>query len=191
MVRDRLVAGIISTKLRDKLLSVGSNLTLIKTLDLARTHEVTKQQNKVMSGQEKINYVRSKQNVNKGSSMGSASGPAIQKLERCEKCGKSHGKMTVKQWANSVESVDGIIILQPCARPNLPQARNTDRNNLSQNIVQKCIRWIMKQTTAVKMNYLWVWYMSVNSISQDWEINPQVNNKTIQMHIDSGPNAIL
>ena len=79
MVRDRLVAGIISTKLRDKLLSVGTELTLTKTLDLARTHEITKQQNKVMSGEEKINYVRSKQNVNKGSSMGGASGPAIQK----------------------------------------------------------------------------------------------------------------
>ena len=92
MVRDRLVAGIISTKLRDKLLNVGSDLTLTKTLDLARTHEVTKQQNKVMSGEEKINYVRPKQNVNKGSSIDRPSESAIPKLEHCERCGKSDGK---------------------------------------------------------------------------------------------------
>ena len=65
--------------------------------------------------------------------------------------------MTVRPLVNNVESADEIITLQPCAKlkhTNLPQARNTNRNNFTQRIVQKYILWIMKQNTAVKMNCL-------------------------------------
>ncbi|KAK0141090.1 hypothetical protein N1851_021892 [Merluccius polli] len=40
MVRDRIVFGIQSAKVREKLLSVGSDLTLDKTMDIARSHEL-------------------------------------------------------------------------------------------------------------------------------------------------------
>lgn len=40
MVRDRIVFGIHSPKVREKLLSVGSALTLDKAMDIARSHEL-------------------------------------------------------------------------------------------------------------------------------------------------------
>ncbi len=40
MVRDRIVFGIHSPKVREKLLSVGSELTLDKAMDIARSHEL-------------------------------------------------------------------------------------------------------------------------------------------------------
>ncbi|XP_056880704.1 uncharacterized protein LOC130521067 isoform X1 [Takifugu flavidus] len=44
MVRDRVVFGIYSPKVREKLLSVGSDLTLDKALDIARSHGMAQAQ---------------------------------------------------------------------------------------------------------------------------------------------------
>ena len=63
MVRDRIVAGVSNAKLRDKLLNIGSDLTLEKAIETARTHEISKQQNKIMSGEEPVNLVKSKQKI--------------------------------------------------------------------------------------------------------------------------------
>ena len=41
MVRDRIVTGVKSSKIREKLLTVGSDLTFAKTLDIARAYEVS------------------------------------------------------------------------------------------------------------------------------------------------------
>lgn len=50
MVRDRIVFGIHSPRVREKLLSVGSDLTLDKAIDIARSHEVALAQLKTISG---------------------------------------------------------------------------------------------------------------------------------------------
>ena len=39
MVRDRIVIGVKSHKIREKLINVGSDLTLQKALEIARLHE--------------------------------------------------------------------------------------------------------------------------------------------------------
>ena len=44
MVRDRAVIGCHSTKTREKLLQEGSDLTLEKAVDIARTDEMSKTQ---------------------------------------------------------------------------------------------------------------------------------------------------
>ena len=190
MVRDRLVAGTISTKLRDKLLSVGSELTLTKTLDRARTHEVTKQQNKVMSGEEKINYVRPKQNVNKGSSIGGTSGPATPKLEHCERCGKSHRKNDCKamgQQCRKCGRYNHFAAMCKTKPPKPPTGKKYRQKQFKSKYSPK-VHVVDYETDNSSENELFVGmvYESVNSISQDWAINSQVNNKTIQMHIDSG-----
>lgn len=49
MVRDRIVFGIHSPRVREKLLSVGSELTLDKAMDIARSHEVAQAQLKTFA----------------------------------------------------------------------------------------------------------------------------------------------
>lgn len=44
MVRDRIVIGIHSPRVREKLLNVGSDLTLDKAIDIARSHEMAQAQ---------------------------------------------------------------------------------------------------------------------------------------------------
>ena len=41
MVRDKIVTGVKNSKVREKLLNVGSDLTFAKTLDIARAYEVS------------------------------------------------------------------------------------------------------------------------------------------------------
>ena len=46
MVRDRIVFGIHSPRVREKLLNVGSEVTLDKAIDIARSHELAQAQMK-------------------------------------------------------------------------------------------------------------------------------------------------
>lgn len=50
MIRDRIVFGIQSPKVREKLLNVGSDLTLDKAIDIARSHEIAQAQLKTIDG---------------------------------------------------------------------------------------------------------------------------------------------
>lgn len=50
MVRDRIVFGIQSAKVREKLLSAGSELTLDKAMDIARSHELAQAQTRTIEG---------------------------------------------------------------------------------------------------------------------------------------------
>ncbi|RXN07241.1 EGF-like module-containing mucin-like hormone receptor-like 1 [Labeo rohita] len=49
MVRDRIVFSIHSLRVREKLLSVGSELTLDKAMDIARSHKVAQAQLKTFT----------------------------------------------------------------------------------------------------------------------------------------------
>ena len=49
MVRDRIVIGCQSEKVREKLIQEGSDLTLDKAIDIARTHEISDAQLRVMA----------------------------------------------------------------------------------------------------------------------------------------------
>ena len=48
MVRDRIVFGVKSNKAREKLMCVGSDLTLTKTVDIVRSYEISKTQSQTM-----------------------------------------------------------------------------------------------------------------------------------------------
>jgi hypothetical protein len=58
MVRDRLVFGVSSHKIREKLIHEGSGLTLPKAIDIAHTCELSQSQLKSMSGDTAIKHVQ-------------------------------------------------------------------------------------------------------------------------------------
>lgn len=113
MVRDRLVIGIRNSKIREKLINIGSELTLEKTLEIARLHELSAAQAKSMSGEDyKVNTIqkgssqRRHGQVNRQTNYtGQGQGkPRKQKQHKhsndtnklnkskCTKCGYEHGK---------------------------------------------------------------------------------------------------
>ena len=67
MVRDRIVIGIRSHTIHEKLINVGSDLTLEKATEIASLHELSSVQAKTMSGEDvAVNEIRTK---NRGSTI--------------------------------------------------------------------------------------------------------------------------
>ena len=64
MIRESIVFGVKSSKIREKLINEGSDLTLQKCLDIARTYELSQEQLKVIDNQASIHYVKSKRSAN-------------------------------------------------------------------------------------------------------------------------------
>ena len=66
MVRDRIVFGVKSDKIREKLINEGSDLTLDRAIDIARTYETSRAQLKSMTSEDpKIDAIN-KQKINRG-----------------------------------------------------------------------------------------------------------------------------
>ena len=90
MIRDRIVFGTNSRKIREKLINEGKELTLDKAIDIARTYEMSHSQMKSMeAGDEAVHSVNRDQRPRKNS-------PKSPKepLQRgtCGRCGKTHAK---------------------------------------------------------------------------------------------------
>ena len=94
MVRDRVVTGCHSTKTREKLLQEGSDLTLEKAIDIARTDEMSETQLETMANEDaSINSLNQRKPKTEQ--------PQKQKNEHtqnkevpskeCHKCGYKHG----------------------------------------------------------------------------------------------------
>lgn len=64
MIRVRVVFGIRSAKIRQKLITTGSDLTLTKTIDIANLYELSRIQLKTMNVESKGNSAENKSEVN-------------------------------------------------------------------------------------------------------------------------------
>ena len=68
MVRDRVVIGCQSQKVREKLIQEGSELTLEQAIDIARTYELAQEQLQTMVGEDRtveVQGLNRKQNESK------------------------------------------------------------------------------------------------------------------------------
>ena len=108
LITSQLVAGIQSDKVRDRLLREGSELTLQKTIDICRSHEVTQQQVKLFHGELEVDVLhksqsdkhkRSRQHyiANNKSSTARHCGKQVQdgktdktNVMSCRNCGRNH-----------------------------------------------------------------------------------------------------
>ena len=77
MVRDQIVFGVHSSKIREKLINEGSELSYQKTIDISQTYEMTITQCKTMSSKQEVDIVKSRpkqpsQSVRKGSTRSSS-----------------------------------------------------------------------------------------------------------------------
>ena len=90
MVRHRVVIGCHTTKIREKLIQEGSGLTPEKTIDIARTGEMSKAQLKTMTTENpSINSVNPKKEQ---SHRNTKSGRKKFPSKDCSRCGYQHDK---------------------------------------------------------------------------------------------------
>ena len=94
MVRDRVVIGCHSTKTREKLIQEGSDLTLEKAIDIARTDEISKTQLETMASEDASNNSLN-QRKQKPEQTRKQKHDHTQKKEvpskECQECGYKHG----------------------------------------------------------------------------------------------------
>ena len=100
MIRDRIVFGTNSPKVREKLISKGSALTLDKAVELARSFEASQAQLSAMAGSSTNNSeetvpVVQKQNTGKGPQGAQPSNSQPPRGTRlCGNCGRSHNSLS-------------------------------------------------------------------------------------------------
>ena len=100
MIRDSIVFGTNSPKLREKLISKGSALTLDKAVELARSFEASQAQLSAIAGSSTNNYEETvhlvrKQNTGKGpqgTQLSNSQPPRETRL--CGNCGRSHNSLS-------------------------------------------------------------------------------------------------
>ncbi|XP_053383662.1 uncharacterized protein LOC128549912 [Mercenaria mercenaria] len=106
LIRDRIVFGVKSSKIREKLLTVGEKLTLAKAVDICQTVEYAQEQMNNMQESSSINYVRKtthkkeesrKQDIKcKGGSRKSTENKPDVAHKSCQNCGQFHGDKQCK-----------------------------------------------------------------------------------------------
>ena len=192
MVRDRIVAGVSNAKLRDKLLNIGSDLTLEKAIETARTHEISKQQNKIMSGEKPVNLVKSKQKIQykpREEPRAHAS-----RGEMCQRCGKVHGKNDCKalgqicRKCNKANHFAAMCKSKPQTGKSFHQTGKTFKPKQSHPKYKNRVHTVeYTDDSSDKELFVGILYeQNVNTVSPEWTIESQINNKVIPMHVDSG-----
>ncbi|XP_053395631.1 uncharacterized protein LOC128555874 [Mercenaria mercenaria] len=106
LIRDRIVFGVKSSKIREKLLTVGEKLTLAKAVDICQTVEYAQEQMNNMQESSSINFVRKtthkkeesrKRDIKcKGGSRKSTENKPDVAHKSCQNCGQFHGDKQCK-----------------------------------------------------------------------------------------------
>ena len=95
MIRNRVVIGCHSTKTREKLIQDGSDLTLEKGIDIARTDEMSKTQLETMASEDgsinSLNQRKQKPEQTRKQKYDHTQKKEVPSKE-CHKCGYNHGK---------------------------------------------------------------------------------------------------
>ncbi|CAC5395999.1 unnamed protein product [Mytilus coruscus] len=119
-VRDRIVCGILSDNVRERLLRIP-DLTLAKSIDICRASEVSKQQLKSITEDEKtVHAIRKdyksghKPRVKHQYKDSRKDNPKGQKYD-CKKCGMQHLPRSCQLTEKRVTSAKSRIILRRCA----------------------------------------------------------------------------
>ncbi|CAG2233019.1 unnamed protein product [Mytilus edulis] len=114
MVRDRIVFGTKSSKVREKLINEGSELTLEKALDIARTYELSQRQLQTMQISEQY---KQNENIRKKPQINSYLHKYEQGAKPRYKQDKSKLHVFPQLKVNNAKSVTRKIILLKCAKP--------------------------------------------------------------------------
>lgn len=196
MVRDRIVIGIRNSKIREKLINIGSELTLEKALDIARTHELSAAQAKSMSGEDvKVNFIKKGQSQSKRTANPKFSG----KTTRSGMKGTDNAQQQTKgrKWNTSTDRYDK----HSCSKCGYEHAKSTQCPAQGQTC-KKCGKmnhfWKMCRTKTVVHTldvsdssdselFLGCIDFNVNSVNlSKWTQDVTIDDKQVRFNIDTG-----
>ncbi|MCG8047630.1 MAG: RNase H-like domain-containing protein [Candidatus Thiodiazotropha endolucinida] len=182
MVRDRIVTGVKNSKIRAKLLNEGSKLTLAKTLDLARTHELSHSQCSAMEDKT-VNALKKKQYKSEhDSKYNKHKTEAKQEKKTCGKCGYEHGKLQCPAYGKRCTK---------CKRFNHFHKMCKTKLSFSSKLKKKHVHAV-EDSSDSSDNELYAGMIndlplhSVNPLNDEWSVNSKINDKSINFQIDTG-----
>ena len=180
MVRDRIVTGVKNSKIRAKLLNEGSKLTLTKTLELARTHELSHSQCSAMEDKP-VNAVKQKHKSNYSKSDKQKTAAKTEK-QSCGKCGYEHGKLQCPAYGKRCSRCKRFNHFQKMCKTPLPSSLKSKKKHV--NVVEDSSDSSDNELYAGMINDLPL--NSVNPLNDEWTVNSKINDKTVNFQIDTG-----
>lgn len=191
MIRDRIVFGCKSVKVREELIKQGSELTLQKAIDIARTQEISQAQLKSMAGAEQVNNIRRQEDKKRNTKErlpGKMKTPEAKQSKStrssantrkpCSRCGNRHeynkcpayGKECLKckkpnHFAKMCQSSDVH---------NIDEESDDDYEDIEEDFYAGCIDKIT-QTQVNTVNF-----------ADEWTETLQINQQSCKVQLDTG-----
>ena len=180
MVRDRIVTGVRNSKIRAKLLNEGSTLTLTRTLEVARTHELSHSQCNAMEDKT-VNAVKQKTKQSYGKADKQKTSSKTEK-ESCGKCGYEHGKLQCPAYGKRCSKCKRFNHFQKMCRTPQPNSYRTKKKHV--HVVEDSSDSSDYELYAGMIHDLPL--NSVNPLNDEWVVNSKINDKTVNFQIDTG-----
>ena len=179
MVRDRVVFGVRNNKVREKFINIGSDLTLEKTLDIARAYEISKSQTKSMelSETEKVNIVKNGARPK--------SKRKFEKTGTCSRCGKTHTKdkcPAIGEQCSKCKKYNHFAAV--CKTKNVPKRQERYKRR------EKKVHTVESDSESDNDFYIGVVKMSdggnINTVNKHWLIETEIGGHSVKMNLDTG-----
>ena len=177
MVRDRVVIGCRSQKVREKLIQEGSKLTLEQAIDIARTHELSHAQLQTMAGEEcsvEVHELNTRQNESKSNrNPKKKQGQRESERNECPRCGfKNHDKR--EQCPAHGEKCAKCFKLHHYAR-------------VCKSKLEKQVHYVDEDSSASDDDFYVGCIETVNTVdTNEWYEGIAINQKVVRFQLDTG-----
>ena len=200
MVRDRIVFGVRSAKVREKLIMQGSDLTLENAIDIARMYEQSQAQLKSMTAEDpklSVNAIgggKSKVLSTKQSTQRHGTGTFVQKRDQSQNCGRcGHPKHLKGEKCPAMGSV-----CHKCSRPDhfsrmcrTPNPRKDPNRKFHRNDTSGGRKIHQIDTSDSESDdelFLGMLTLDVNTVDADdkWSAELNVSETPVTFQLDTG-----
>ena len=200
MIRDHIVFGIKSSKVREKLISEGDDLTLEKCMNIARTHELSQKQLKSMNPGEDPNVyaVKSKNHPRQRSSWKQHYGKGHSQKPKhdtnavkCMKCGYNHAEKPCPAMGKKCRYCKKLNhFSKMCLARKQKHVRQRKGVNSLEDYEHDSSSSDYSDYDSCDNDLVYVKMLSdeheINSISDDWTVKSIIFDNEISMQIDTG-----
>ena len=200
MIRDHIVFGIKSSKVREKMINEGDDLTLEKCMNLARTHELSKKQLKTMNTSEDpdVYAVKSKNHPKQRPSKKQNYGKNYSQnpkhnahAVKCMKCGYNHAERPCPANGKKCRFCRKMNhFSKKCLMRKQKRDRQRKGVNSLEDYENDSNSSDYSDNDSCDSDLVYVKMLSdeheINRISDDWTVKSIIYDNEISMQIDTG-----
>lgn len=175
LVKDRIIVGLKFSKLVPQLLN--DDLSLQKTIELCRNHELTTKQSQSMIGEDKVEVIRVKKNAMKKKPERKQEREFNENLEECNKCGWKHKSQYCPAANKECHKCKGKGHFAAMCK-SMRKAGTFGKPKV--HIVQE------GDTESESEEELFIGAVETVDDGEDWYESVKVNNRKISVKLDTG-----